>query len=643
MSFDFDKEISLISKEIKEDENQLKKINEVYDQIPKNIINNISKEAQDSQSNLDSLINSFEIIKKIEKINEEENPKNKLNLLKSLLLKNNISNPYLKQLIITKLINKNEIKIIEESLLNINYPMFKGKTLMTTYEQLNAENKNDLELLSLYFEIYSYIANDIYKEFANYGTINKLILKNNENNNNNKFYFLEMISEFLFKKILATIFYNKNQKDIINKQNQDNMPGYQKKLSEYEKSILYEYEKLISYLNKSISNTSELFSLLINKANEDNKDKEFHFNKTITLKHIMSNLLEKLILFLVTQKTHLDLSNCSTLLMVLLIQKTNEQANEFIKNYQYDSFKNISLYDYIKYYINDNSTELKKRQKEFNQNVISKLKEDIIKEQNLKTYKTEDLLDYINMIIKDILSIYETFKTFSIIEELLMPSCTDILLIFKNYYENEVNVGINKMNLSLENSLFLLNLLYNYSLIIKKEFDSFNERINLFEQSIIDKISEVFENFKKDVDELFKDFITLALTGIRFNKISKLYEHENLKKGNNIEEIKKTFVEENDFWFKVKIILGKIKANRTIYKYIEVEVFKYFLEHLIKKVKYNIDKSDIVGNNLDVLIDKTKFFIEDNFLFNENDINDETKKKIQDLYLYLDNLLMNKK
>ena len=642
MSFNFDKEISLISKEINEDENQLKKINEVYSQIPKNIINNISKEAQDSQSNLHSLIDSLEIITKIEKINEEENPKNKLNLLKSLLFSNNISNIYLKQLIITKLINKNIIKKIEESLLNINYPMFKGKTLMTTYEQLNAENKNDLELLSIYFEIYSYIANDIYKEFANYGSINKLILKNNENNDN-KFNFIEIISEFLMKKILATIFYNKNEKDFSINQNQNNMPLYQKKLSENEKIILYEYEKLISYLNKSISNTSELFSLLINKANEDNKNKEFHLNKTITLKHIMSNLLEKLILFLVTQKTHLDLSNCSTLLMILLIQKTNEQANEFIKNYQYDSFKNISLYDYIKYYINDNSTELKQRQKEFIQNVIAKLKEDIIKEQDLKTYKTEDLLDYINMIIKDILSIYETFKTFSIIEELLMPSCMDILLIFKNYYENEVNVGINKMNLSLENSLFLLNLLYNYSLTLKKEFDSFHERINLFEQSIIDKISEAFENFEKDVDELFNDFITLALTGIRFNKIIKLYEHDSLKKGNNIEDIKKTFIEENDFWFKVKIILGKIKASRTIYKYIEVEVFKYFLEHLTKKVKFNIDKSDIVGNNLDVLIDKTKFFMEDNFLFNENEISDETKKKIQDLYLYLDNLLMNKK
>ena len=247
------------------------------------------------------------------------------------------------------------------------------------------------------------------------------------------------------------------------------------------------------------------------------------------------------------------------------------------------------------------------------------------------------------MIIKDILSIYETFKTYSIIDELLMPSCKDILLIFKNYYENEVNIGINKINLSLENSLFLLNLLYNFLLFCSTEFDFFLERINLFEKSIIDKISDVLTNFKNEIDELFKDFITLALTSIRFNKIINLYEHDCLKKGNNIEDINKIFIEESDSWFKVKIILGKIKANRKIYKYIENEVFKYFLEHLTQKVLSNIDKNDIEGNNLDVLIDKTKYFIEDNFLINEEEFDEEKKKKIQKLYSYLDNLYMNKK
>ena len=640
MSFDINKEISKISKDLNEDENELNHFNSIYNQIPKNILNNPQKE-NNSKNKLDSLINTFEIIAKIDKIKEEENPIQKLHLLKSLFLTNNVSNTDLRQIIISKLITEDILKNIEQSLFNINYPMFNGKMLMTIYEQLNTTNKNDLEIISLYFEIYSYISNDIYKEFPNYGAINTLLLKNKDNDK--QFYFMDMISEFLFKKVLATIFYNENKNNNNYIQNQNEMPGYLKKLSNQEKNFLYEYEKLISYLNKIISNTSELFSIIINKANEDKK-KEFKFNRDITLKNIISCLMEKIIIFLTSEKSPLDLSNRSSLLVILLIQKTNEQVIEFIKNYQYDSFKNISLYDYIKYYISDNSHELIQRQKDFNSNIILKLKDYISKEQESKTYKTEDLLDYITMIIKDIFSIYETFRTYSIIDDLLMPSLNDIFLIFKNYYDNESNYGINKQNLSLNDSLFLINLLYNYLNICSNEFDFFlKKRINLYEKSIIDKMTETFTDFKTEIDELFNDFSTYILDKIRFDKIIKLYDYESLKKGNNIEEIKNIFNEENNTWFKIKIILHKIKADRKIYKYVETDVVKIFVDSLSQKVLNNIEKSEIEGKNLDILIDKTKFFIEDNFLTDENEITEENKKKIQKLFSYLDNLFMNKK
>ena len=640
MSFDINKEISKISKDLNEDENELNHFNSIYNQIPKNILNNPQKE-NNSKNKLDSLINTFEIIAKIDKIKEEENPIQKLHLLKSLFLTNNVSNTDLRQIIISKLITEDILKNIEQSLFNINYPMFNGKMLMTIYEQLNTTNKNDLEIISLYFEIYSYISNDIYKEFPNYGAINTLLLKNKDNDK--QFYFMDMISEFLFKKVLATIFYNENKNNNNYIQNQNEMPGYLKKLSNQEKNFLYEYEKLISYLNKIISNTSELFSIIINKANEDKK-KEFKFNRDITLKYIISCLMEKIIIFLTSEKSPLDLSNRSSLLVILLIQKTNEQVIEFIKNYQYDSFKNISLYDYIKYYISDNSHELIQRQKDFNSNIILKLKDYISKEQESKTYKTEDLLDYITMIIKDIFSIYETFRTYSIIDDLLMPSLNDIFLIFKNYYDNESNYGINKQNLSLNDSLFLINLLYNYLNICSNEFDFFlKKRINLYEKSIIDKMTETFTDFKTEIDELFNDFSTYILDKIRFDKIIKLYDYESLKKGNNIEEIKNIFNEENNTWFKIKIILHKIKADRKIYKYVETDVVKIFVDSLSQKVLNNIEKSEIEGKNLDILIDKTKFFIEDNFLTDENEITEENKKKIQKLFSYLDNLFMNKK
>ena len=636
MDFNLEKEISLINQEINNEKEQLNKLNKVFEQIPKNIINNLSKKTKDLKLNLNSLSNTNDIITKLDEIKEAANLNKKLNLLKSLLLSNKITSPYLKKIIITKLVSEIEIKNIEQSLLNIKYPMFDGKMLMASFEQLNISNKNDLELISLYLEIYIYLANDIYKGFDNYGTSNTII-KNNEKKD--KFYFMEMISDLLFKKILS-IFYYENKNNI---QNPNEMPNYLKKLSNNEIKILFDYEKLISYLNKIISNTSELFSLLINKEkgdNENKENKEFILNKNIGLKNIMNNLFEKLIIYLISEKTPLDISSCSNLLKILLIQKTHEQASEFIKIYQYDSFKNIYLFDYIKYFINDNSSELIKTQKEFNSNIILKLKEKIQKEQDSQTYKTEDILDFITMILKDILSIYETFRTYTIIGELLIPSCNDILSIFKGYYEYEITYR--EKNLSLD-SFFIINLIYNFLYICSNEFEIFLERINLFGKSVIDKISDAFYNFKENINELFKDFITFIIAKIKFDKILQLYEFENLQKGNIIEDINKAFIEENKFWFSIKLFLNKIKSNKNLYKYIEIDIVKRFVDILSKIVLKNIDTNDIEGKNLDILIDKTKFFIEDNFLSEENEINNENKESIQKLYSYLDNLFMNKK
>ena len=626
MSFDLAKEISYISKDIKEDEKQLKKLNSVYDQIPKNIIINNEKNDQNSKNNLDSLNNSFYIIEQIDKIKESDNPKDKLHSLKTLFTKTKISNPYLKQFITTSLISEKIIKNIEEILLKINYPMFNGKILMTIFDQLNIDNREDIELLSLYLEIFAYISIDTYKEFDNYGTINKLILKSKENMEN-KFDYMEIISDILYKKILITIFDSNTNKNnnIINNENE--MKGYMKKLTNREKNILYIYEKLISYLNKSISNTMELFSLIINKENENNKNK-FQINKIKAVKYIMNSLFEKIILFLTSDKTPLDISNCSSLLIILLIQKTNEQANEFMKNYHYDSFKNVSLYDFIKYYINDNSTQLKNRQKEFNDNIIIKLKENIINQQDLNTYKTDELTDEITMIIKDIFSIYEIFRTYQILEDLLKPALNDILIILSVKGD------------SLEDNLFIGNLLYNYLTICSNEFNNYIERIDMYEKSIIDKTSKIFNDMKSKINDIFKDFIDFITNEIQFEKIIKLYNYENLKEGNNIEIINNIFIEENNFWFKIKTILDKIKADRKIYKYIETEVTKIFVENLSKKILNDIEKGGIEGQNLDILIEQTKYFIENNFISDENEISEDNKNNIQKLYSYLDNLFI---
>ena len=625
MSFDLTKEISDISNDIKEDESQLKKLDYIYNQIPKNIIINNNKKEKIQKNNLNSLINSFNIIEQIDKIKECLNTKEKLNLIKTLFTTTQISNSYLKQLIITSLISEDILVQIKKILLDINYPMFKGKILLTIFDQLSTDKKEDMKILSLYFEIFSYISIDIYKEFDNYDYIDKLLLKNKENNNDNNFYFMEMITNILYKKILATIFdsdANKNN-NMINNENENH--SYMKKLSDKEKNILYVYEKLISYLNKSISNTMELISLLINRETENNKNK-LQINKNKALKYIMNSLFEKIILLLTSDKTPIDISNCSVLLLILIIQKTNEQANEFLKNYQYDSFQNVSLFDFIKFYYDDNYDELIERQKEFNDNITLKLKENIINQKKSNTFKTEELLDYISMIIKDIFKIYETFRKQSILDELLKPVLDDILII----------LDIKKD--SLENNLFILNLLYNYLNICSNEFNNYLDRINMYEN--IETISEFFREMKNKIDNAFKDFMKYVIEEIKFKKIINLYDYERLKKGNDIENIKNVFIEENDFWFQIKVILDKINADRKIYKYLETEVTKLFVECLSKNIFKDIEKGGIEGQNLNILIEKTKFFIEDNFISDENEVNEENKNNILKLYSYLDNLLI---
>ena len=107
-----------------------------------------------------------------------------------------------------------------------------------------------------------------------------------------------------------------------------------------------------------------------------------------------------------------------------------------------------------------------------------------------------------------------------------------------------------------------INLLYNFLTICTTDFNSFLDRINIFGSSTKSKLSDNFTGFNSEVNELFKDYIAFTLNKIRFSKIVRLYDYENLKKGNNVEDIKNIFTEENDFWFKVKSFLNKIKANR---------------------------------------------------------------------------------
>ena len=633
MSFDVEKEILNLDKEITEDENQLNSLNILYNKLPKNSL--FQKPEINIKESINSLINTSNIITKIDKIKQSPNPKEKLFLTSELFRTEKISNKFLKQYIIESLITEDILKLIEDSFLSIKYPIFQGKILMTIFDQLNLDNKSELEIIHFYFELYSYLIIDKYEEFPNFGTVNDLIVKNNENNYNKKFEFIEILSEIIFKKILATIFVKSNDDILIEK---EEGKIYINKLNPKEKIILYKFEKIILYINKALANTSELISLTENQ-NQKEINKEKNINKNLMIKFLLSNLFEKIILFLISEKSNLEINNSSILLIILLVHKIQEQMDEYNSNYQYDSLNNISFYDLIKYYISNTQKEkdIIKGQKKFNENIINKIKE------NIEMNKTEEVLQNINLMIKDIISLFETFRTYQIFEELLITSNKKIINIFQEIYKNKIDTLFNKDNNILkDNILSTTNLLYNYYLLCDNNFKIFLSRFDLFDENFKNKISKELNDLIKEIKELYNDFKLALVSKIKFEKIISLFNYQNLKAGNDLNSIKNNFNETNEFWDKIKNILDNIQANKELIKSIVNNITKNFVKDLSIIVLNNIEKGNLEGNNLDVLIEKTKFFLENNFM-SEDNVEDENKKDILKLYSYLDNLYLNKK
>ena len=635
MSFDVEKEILNLDKEITEDENQLNSLNILYNKLPKNSL--FQKPEINIKESINSLINTSNIITKIDKIKQSPNPKEKLFLTSELFRTEKISNKFLKQFIIESLITEDILKLIEESFLSIKYPIFQGKILMTIFDQLNLDNKPELEIIHFYFELYSYLIIDKYEEFPNFGTVNDLIVKNNENNYNKKFEFIEILSEIIFKKILATIFVESNDDILIEK---EEGKIYINKLNPKEKIILYKFEKIILYINKALANTSELISLTGNQnQNQKEINKEKNMNKNLMIKFLLSNLFEKIILFLISEKSNLEINNASILLIILLVHKIQEQMDEYNSNYQYDSLNNISFFDLIKYYISNTQKEkdIIKGQKKFNENIIYKIKE------NIEMNKTEEVLQNINLMIKDIISLFETFRTLQIFEELLITSNKKIINIFQEIYKNKIDTLFNKDNNILkDNILSTTNLLYNYYLLCDNNFKIFLSRFDLFDENFKNKISKELNDLIKEINELYNDYKLALVSKIKFEKIISLFNYQNLKAGNDLNSIKNNFNETNEFWDKIKNILDNIQANKELIKSIVNNITKNFVKDLSIIVLNNIEKGNLEGNNLDVLIEKTKFFLENNFM-SEDNVEDENKKDILKLYSYLDNLYLNKK
>ena len=119
--------------------------------------------------------------------------------------------------------------------------------------------------------------------------------------------------------------------------------------------------------------------------------------------------------------------------------------------------------------------------------------------------KTEEILEHIALMIKDIISLFETFRTTKLIEELLSFSCDNILQIFKDYYQNEIDVLYYKENKSLlYNIFFMTNLLYNFSILCSNEFEFFTQRLILFDEDFQNKVSKPIDTFNSEANKIIK-------------------------------------------------------------------------------------------------------------------------------------------
>ena len=224
-----------------------------------------------------------------------------------------------------------------------------------------------------------------------------------------------------------------------------------------------------------------------------------------------------------------------------------------------------------------------------------------------------------------------------------MSSCKNILNIFKGIYKTKMDFLFSKNNsISIEHILFITNLLYNIHIIFNNEFDLFISRINLFEEKYRDTITKELNNQISEIKELYNDYKIALLSKIKFEQLINLYNYKNLKEGNDLNDIKKAFNEINEYYNKIKTVLDNIQANKVMVKSIINDVAKNFVKDLTVIVLNNIEKGELEGNNLDILIEKTKLFVENNFM-NEDNVDNDIKKDIIKLYSYLDNLYLNKK
>ena len=115
-----------------------------------------------------------------------------------------------------------------------------------------------------------------------------------------------------------------------------------------------------------------------------------------------------------------------------LLQASNDfNEDTLMKNYKYDILKNSSLNDWIKCSLDKEIVSIiEKNQKSYVDYMIEQIKSKIKTQIDKKTFIDDDIIDTIKLLIKDIVDIYTIFRSFTVIDNVLLYAITKIISLF---------------------------------------------------------------------------------------------------------------------------------------------------------------------------------------------------------------------
>ena len=602
--------INTINKEIQNLENEIgnekkfKEIDLIKNEINK-FFNNNKFLNNENDYDIDNLKNKLKFINEIDIIKQSNNIKIVLTSIHNIFI--NITNNYsFKEKVYNEIIIKKFQKEIENLLLKIKFPIFEGQILLNIFDKIQNENGETILIIKKYF----LILNELYKEYSE--ECNKGILNNNKKNEN-----IEIIYEFLFKRIISSILINNNN----NVNNNKNI---------LKEKLIETFDTLIIYLNKTFINLSELLSIF------SSRDEYFKINKNIIIKKISNNLFYKLSLYFISNELY-HINNLNFIDQMFIIQKICDFHLNFRKIFNYDTLKLSSLFDYLKEILNENL--FIENQSLFSNFVVDSINKKINEEKENKTYVIENIIDMINMLFQDNFNIFLIFRNYEILDNLINKSYKNLINIFRNLYNKETKIfNFSRTELIIEKNLYVMNLLFTFQNDYIIKFSNLFEMIDLFEDDFKEKFYNNHKKNLKDINELIESFSKLIIKYLECDKIINLFKVGNLI-SNDQNKINNEFKIINNNLNNFSKSLDSVKISKNLSNYLYKNLFENIIKNLITEIQNSL-KEKARSKEIEFLSDKIHFLI--NNLINKANVIEGNEKNVQTVFSLIGNLIMNK-